>query len=95
MYKNVLIISDNKFLSEKFFEIIDKKNISGSIFSFSISPFSNKEDFKFYNNKIQVYDLRNHEHISYIKENFDLVFSIHCKQIFPIDLVNNIKSIAS
>lgn len=93
MYKNVLIISDNKFLSEKFFEIIDKKNISGSIFSFSISPFSNKEDFKFYNNKIQVYDLRNHEHISYIKENFDLVFSIHCKQIFPIDLVNNIKCI--
>lgn len=94
MYKNVLIISDNQFLSEKFLEIIDRKRIPNCLFSFSISPFSRKKDFKFFKDEeIEVFDLRNQEHISYIKKNYDLVFSIHCKQIFPIDLVSNVKCI--
>ena len=94
MYKNVLIISDNSFLSEKFFDIIEKKKITECNFSFAVSPFSKKNNFKFIkSNKIKVFDLRDQKDIDFIKLNYDLIFSIHCKQIFPSELVSNLKCV--
>lgn len=94
MFKNVLIISDNQYLSKKFFEIIERKKIINCSFSLSISPFSNDQDFNIYDNiDFQVFDLRNQKNVDFIKKTYDLVFSIHCKQIFPIDLINHVKCI--
>lgn len=94
MFKSVLIISDNYFLSEKVLEIINRKNMTGCNFSFSISPFSNKNDFKFLREEnIKIFDLRNQSHTDFIKNNYDLIFSIHCKQIFPSDLIDEVKCI--
>jgi len=93
MFKNVLIISDNSILSKKVFEIIENKQIADSFFTFSISPYSNKDDFNILNTEIKIFDLKNQEHLDFIKSNYDLILSIHCKQIFPSDLVNNIKCI--
>ena len=58
--------------------------------------------FKFYNTTLKrsdsirvqnVFDLKNQKDINCIKENYDLVFSIHCKQIFPVDLISKLKCI--
>jgi methionyl-tRNA formyltransferase len=93
MYKNVLVISDNLYLCKRFLEIIERKKILNCLFTFSISPFSNKDDFKILNADIKVFDLKYQKHIDFIKSNYDLIFSIHCKQIFPFDLINHLKCI--
>ncbi|MFV8342089.1 dTDP-4-amino-4,6-dideoxyglucose formyltransferase [Flavobacterium sp. XS2P39] len=93
MYKDVLIISDNFYLCKGFLEIIERKKIPNCFFTFSISSFSNKEDFNVLNHDIKVFDLKKQKHIDYIKNNYDLIFSIHCKQIFPVELTNHLKCI--
>lgn len=94
MYKNVLIISDNLYLCKRFLDIIERKKMSNCLFTFSISPFSNKVDFyDLISDGIKVFDLKNQKHIDFIKSNYDLIFSIHCKQIFPIELLSHIKCI--
>jgi len=93
MFKHVLIISDNNDLAKKFFQIIKKKDIQDCDFSLSISPFSNLEDFHFFDKSVMVYDLKKQSDIEIIKTNFDLVFSIHCKQLFPFTLIKNVKCI--
>ena len=92
MYRNVLVISDNSYLCKKFLEIIERKKISNCFFTFSISPFSDKENFNFLiDDCIKVFDLKNQKDTDFIKNNYDLIFSIHCKQIFPVELINFIK----
>lgn len=91
MYNKVLIISDNAKLCNQFEEVINKLLITNSSFTFSISPFSKKEDF--FRNEILVLDLKKSRDIAHIISNYDLVFSIHCKQIFPSELVKSIKCI--
>lgn len=94
MIKNILIFSDNAYLCKKIFEIIERKKISDCFFSFSISPFSKKEDFKISDSiDIQVLDVKNQLDIDFIVNNYELVFSIHCKQFFPAGLINRIKCI--
>lgn len=91
-YKKILVISDNSFLCKRFSEMIEKKSLPNCMFSFSISPFSNIKDFKTADKRdFAILDLKKNDDISFIKSNFDLIFSIHCKQIFPLDLVNSIK----
>ena len=94
MFKNVLIISDNSYLCGKFIEIIVKKKIIESLFSVGISPYSNIEDFKDLKGYTPtVFNLKDSNDIDIIKTSFDLIFSLHCKQIFPFELVNSIKCI--
>lgn len=94
MYKKVLIISDNQFLSEKFYEIVQSLNLCDTTFHFSISPFSKRENFSFLNiNDISVFNLKNNFDIDFIINNYELIFSIHCKQLFPIKLIQHIKCI--
>ncbi len=92
MYKNVLIISDNLFLCKKIEAIILK--YKQAEFSFSISPFS---DLKSFQEEIaapvHVFNLKNIEDIEKIIASYDLILSIHCKQLFPISLISRIKSI--
>jgi methionyl-tRNA formyltransferase len=76
--------------------IIIIKIISDSIyksysFTFAISPFSKQSDF--INIETIVLDLRKNENIDYILLKYFIVFSIHCKQIFPDKLINSVKCI--
>ena len=94
MFKKVLIISDNDFLCRKFHEIIQEGNFKNTNFTFSISPCSKIEDFYISKEKdLFVYNLKKTDDVDFIIQNFDLVFSIHCKQIFPVTLVNGIRCI--
>ncbi len=90
-YKKILIISDNSFLCKEIENITLKKGLH---FDFSISPFSDLNDFKkVIKSNISIFDLREEKDINHIISNYDLVISIHCKQIFPDLLVNSIKCI--
>jgi methionyl-tRNA formyltransferase len=91
MYDKVLIISDNVYLCREFKKVITDFKNTAVTFRFAGSPFSNIKDFK--GIKISILDLKNPIDIQYIISNFNLVFSIHCKQIFPSKLLNNTKCI--
>ena len=94
MFKNVLIISDNVGLCEKFDCITNQEKFKEIKFTFSTSPFSNKKQFEDRLKKnVCVFDLKNANDVRSIIADYDLIFSIHCKQIFPIELVNSIKCI--
>jgi len=92
MYKSVLIISDNIFLITNFKKIISDLDFKYTSFAFSYS----------YNNKfITENDIKSlgltyvnvkADHIELLRD-YDLIISLHCKQIFPEMLVNSVKCI--
>jgi len=93
-FKNVLVISDNIYVFKRFFEIIRNKDLPNCHFSYSISPFSDKNQFNISGEiEILTIDLKNKKDIEFICKEFDLLLSVHCRQIFPPDLVNRVKCI--
>ncbi|WP_283642106.1 dTDP-4-amino-4,6-dideoxyglucose formyltransferase [Croceibacter atlanticus] len=94
MFKNVLVISDNTYICKSMMMILSEANLKNTNFTFSISPFSSPKDFdEFSLEPVKVFDLRLESDINKIIANFDLILSVHCKQIFPPRLVNTIKCI--
>lgn len=94
MYKNILIISDNIYLCKEFEKIVAENNFQNINWSFSISPFSNFKTFStVLKNKVSQIDLRIEKEVQIICENYNLVISLHCKQIFPPNLVGKLKCI--
>ena len=94
MFKKILIITDNVYLAKEFEAILNSYSHIFEYHQFGISPFSDLEQFK--DNvmtDLTIIDMKNSRTISYILENFDLVFSVHCKQLFPKELVEKIKCI--
>jgi methionyl-tRNA formyltransferase len=94
MFKNALIISDNLPLCQQFYSIIEEKKISTTKFTFSTSPYTDKDSFIVSDKvDVKVFNLKDQSVIDGIIATYDLVFSIHCKQIFPADLVTKVKCI--
>ncbi|WP_026978347.1 dTDP-4-amino-4,6-dideoxyglucose formyltransferase [Flavobacterium tegetincola] len=97
MYKNIIVISDNQFMMQSFAEIISKKQIDSINVSYAISPYSNYLDFNILTENrseiINVLDLKNQDTVKQVIKEYDLIFSIHCKQLFPKELVDNVKCI--
>ena len=89
MYRNPLIISDNSKICESLINIINKKDITAE-FEYAISPFSNKEDFS-----VDVFsvDMKQKAQVEQLVQNYDLIISAHCKQLFPDYLIEHIKCI--
>lgn len=87
----ILIISDNNYLLKRVQEILQRKDYFDKEFVFAISPKSDITNFEI--QKIQVLDLKNDKVIVDIINNYKIVFSLHCKQLFPKKLVENVKCI--
>ncbi len=92
MYKRALVLTDNIVQYERFRELINNPIYKDVQFTFKHSPtsldFSLHKDFVGQNHSLKVKC-----NIPYITSNFDILFSIHCKQIFPPALVRSIKCI--
>ena len=86
-FKKVLVVSDNNLLADRFRAMIaGKKPALSAEFTFRNTVFSNKgnpEDI----------DLRDPKQVDQVLASYDLVLSLHCKQIFPGKLVENVKCI--
>lgn len=92
MYKNILIVSDNVTLCKQMLPII--KPYRDRNFHFATSPFSNAHQFENeLNEKIYVVDMKYESAVQDLVRDYDLILSIHCKQIFPKELINAVKCI--
>lgn len=94
MFRNILVISDNTRLRQGFKDLIQNKGLDLRSWEFGIShnyteTKNNEEIFE----GVTTYDLKNTEQIREILERFDLVFSMHCKQIFPLELIKRVRCI--
>jgi len=94
VYKKILILSDNvAILSELIHYLGETKDYPGIQFSFCTTSEKIKREAErtVSENKIQrlIFD----ESIPYLIDNFDLIFSAHCKRIFPPQLVKSKKCI--
>lgn len=90
-YKNVLIITDNHKIAERFVREVIPLITRDINFEFASSPYSNIEqvdDFKF----IKI-DLREDIFVDKLIKTKDLIISIHCKQLFPAKLVKKVNCI--
>jgi methionyl-tRNA formyltransferase len=86
MYKRILVLTDNAQIYSKFNKIVASSNYPQK-FSF----FCSKETNFFRENSVQ--SLKIKTKLGFIIDNFDLVISLHCKQIFPSKLIEKIKCI--
>lgn len=84
MKKN-LIISDNPYICERVLGINKELGVE-SHFEFACSPFSDPQNFQ-----VEIVQLNLKSEVDLLKINatYDMVFSAHCKQIFPKEIVEN------
>jgi len=91
--KKILLITDNIIVYQKIKKTIQLKNREDVEFSYRYS--SSSAEFHlhpdFINSINSQIDLK--KETSFILSNFDLVISAHCFQLFPVELVNNIRCI--
>lgn len=91
--KNILVVTDNGLQYKKFTSLIQSDSIYEDYnFTFCRSFASEKE--KIYEKDIDSLDVINvkKDH-DYIISKFDLVISLHCKQLFPKQLVDGVRCI--
>ncbi|MFT4524214.1 MAG: methionyl-tRNA formyltransferase [Bacteroidia bacterium] len=91
-YSNILVISDNPGLTAEFLSLFNELGIDGAMISLACSTSSSEMLVPGKFSK-PVLALKVKELGGEIAKTYDLVFSIHCKQLFPPDLVNGTKCI--
>ncbi len=89
---NILVLTDNEYIYREFMEIIESVKYFKYNFNFFYSK-ANKVLSEKYRNCKSFRSLSLKENIKMIIQEYDLVFSLHCKQLFPSDIVNNVRCI--
>jgi len=92
VYKKILILSDNAHLCERFIDLCKELNLNLKMFNFVKSP---QSDFIIKNlpDSKELHVISVKQNYKELINKFDLIFSIHCKQLFPKELVSNMKCI--
>jgi dTDP-4-amino-4,6-dideoxyglucose formyltransferase len=95
-YKRVLVISDNSALVQEFDKLIRKKDLFEKIFiSYKHSPTSNIGLLQLITKSTKldadIINLKDEAVVKQIIKDYDLVFSLHCKQLFPKSLFQYVK----
>lgn len=90
-HKNVLVLSDNSYLCIEASKIINELIDASYKVKFAVSP---KSDIKsFLPIEVEKINLRNQSEVSSIISIYGLIISIHCKQLFPKELVNCVRCV--
>lgn len=85
--KDVLVLVDNEYLYHEFIKIVQELDLKSINFCYGCSPVNGSpiyHTFRIYNLKYDVNE---------ISKQFDIVISLHCKQIFPLHLIKKIRCI--
>jgi methionyl-tRNA formyltransferase len=93
-FKRVLIVSDNAPLCEDFIEILnsDEELTNGRVFTLACQPNNEALTGKQIGNyTFEPIDIRNE--VNAIVADYDLVISMHCKQLFPAELIQKVRAI--
>ncbi|MGB6055992.1 MAG: dTDP-4-amino-4,6-dideoxyglucose formyltransferase [Burkholderiaceae bacterium] len=91
--KKILVVSDNPRITKFFQEECASQgidDISSIQYRYSLN---NKAPSEMISLGAEPIDLRNLETVAFIKSKYFLIFSLHCKQIFPADLVSAVTCI--
>lgn len=95
-FNKVAIITDNPYLAKEFYEILKAKGVIDVLQKVAVfcSPKSNSADFLTDEAVfVDTINLKKTTDVDRLTTNFELVFSIHCKQLFPKALINACKCI--
>ena len=94
MVKRILLITDNDELLTRFRKLVAEKKFTADdyIFEYAFSP-NNKTLAAKYKAEKWIQPLKVKECMTALIEQYDLIFSLHCKQLFPAELVNKIRCI--
>lgn len=89
-YKDILFIADNEFLYKNIKDLVYEK---ATVYDFNTVDFNfsvNNQNFftNFNNTDFRPIDLN--KEVQHIIMKYDIVFSLHCMQIFPKKLVNSV-----
>ena len=88
--KRVLVISDNPRLAGVLAQLVDEQSLLAiANFEYRYSA-ANKLPQSMLELGYTPIDLKDADTIECVVKNFDLILSIHCKQIFPLKVVSNI-----
>lgn len=91
--KRILVLSDNLFLVEKFIAIYVSKGFSKEQVTLAFSPKGSPlREIQSIEGLVPIALNVKTDYVQVI-ENYELVFSIHCKQIFPAELVQKVRCI--
>lgn len=91
-FKNTLVISDNVSQFKKFIDLLHRRNLDISSFTFHCSI--GNESFKQLANELpSVTPIDLNQATIYILNTYDLILSLHCMQIFPAELIDAVKCI--
>ncbi len=89
--KRILIISDNPQLTSAFAEIVKEDLYKDARFEYRCSQNSEKSMTEAVGFAIDSINVKaEYQHIC---QNFDLVLSLHCKQLFPTEMVQNVRCV--
>ncbi|MBI6872712.1 dTDP-4-amino-4,6-dideoxyglucose formyltransferase [Clostridium aciditolerans] len=87
----IMVLTDNEFIYNEFKEIIKDKKYNDINFEFFFSESNKLFKTKFMRDDFKSIDLKCR--INELVSNYKLVLSLHCKQMFPSDLVNQIRCV--
>lgn len=91
-YNKIAVINDNPIMLGHLLEILGEQKISLDNFYFFCSPQTQTENYRDLQISIETINLKT-DYQELINTDFDLLISMHCKQIFPSQLIHKIKSI--
>lgn len=93
--KDILLLTDNDKLLNRFKALIKEKGLdNNSDFKFSYAYSSNNKTFvEKFKHSDWIKPIKVKDEVDFLIGKYNIIFSLHCKQIFPSKLVNNVKCI--
>ncbi len=90
---NILVISDNKFLIEAFNNLVQKKGLAQQHSFHYVCSLVNKTLLADTSLPVLLGSIDIKNNYRELIGKYELVFSLHCKQLFPAELVNKVRCI--
>ena len=87
----VMILTDNEFIYNEFKAIVQKGQYEDIIFEYFFSKTNGKFKIKYKDSEFKKIDLK--DQLDLVIERYNLIISLHCKQLFPNRLVSSIRCI--
>lgn len=93
--KDILLLTDNDKLLNRFKNLIKEKGLdNNSDFKFNYAfSFNNKTFVEKFKHSDWIQPIKVKDEVDFLIGKYNIIFSLHCKQIFPSKLVNNVKCI--
>ncbi len=94
MFHRILVLTDNDYLLNEFTKLADRitARVDAVTFNYAFS-YNNKALAEKFQDAEWIRSLNIRQESASIIENYDLVISLHCKQLFPAGLVNSVRCI--